>query len=162
MTHFTFKFALIEHIPAMHSVRMSVKENALSNPLLVTEQDYVDMLSTKGNGWACFAGENLLGFSIVDLHEKNIWALFVAPGFESQRIGRNLHDLMLDWSFEQDGIHSLWLSTAPGTRAERFYQTAGWKNTGRTKSGEVRFEMEKILWKCLNGNAESPIIKLSN
>ncbi len=146
MTHFSFRFAILENIPAMHSVRMSVKENVLSNPLLVTEQDYVEMLSDKGKGWVCFAGETLLGFSIVDLQDRNIWALFVEPSFESQGIGRKLHDLMLDWSFEQEGIESLWLSTAPGTRAERFYHTAGWENTGFTKSGEVRFEIKKSEW----------------
>lgn len=150
MSHFTFKSAITEYILAMHTVRMSVTENALSNPLLVTEKDYQEMLTTRGKGWVCFAEDTLLGFSIVDVQDRNIWALFVAPGHENQGIGRKLHDLMLDWSFEQAGVESLWLSTAPGTRAERFYHAAGWLNTGMTKSGEVRFEMEKSHWKRQN------------
>ncbi len=150
MTNFTIAIATLEHIPAMHSVRMSVKENALSNPGLVTEQDYVEMLTKKGRGWVCMEEGNVGGFSIVDLEEQNIWALFVAPGFENQGIGRTLHGLMLHWSFEQNGIESLWLSTATGTRAERFYQKAGWKYTGLTSTGEARFEMDKNAW--LSGN----------
>ena len=138
--------AVPEHIPDMHVVRMSVKENALSNPLLVTEKDYVEMLENRGKGWVCFEGENLVGFAIVDLQDNNIWALFVAPGYENQRIGRNLHDNMLDWSFEQASVERLWLATAPGTRAEHFYRTAGWKETGLTKYGEIRFEMERSYW----------------
>ena len=33
-----------------------------------------------------------------------------------------------------------WLSTDPGTRAERFYRRQGWVDTGRTAEGEIRFE----------------------
>ena len=65
--------------------------------------------------------------------------LFVHPDFDRQGIGRALHDVMLDWYFSQT-TEPVWLSTAPGTRAEGFYRQAGWLETGRTKSGEVRFE----------------------
>ncbi len=36
---------------------------------------------------------------------------------------------MLDWYFGQTP-ETLWLSTSPGTRAERFYRTAGWQEAG--------------------------------
>lgn len=146
MIQFAFQTAAIENIPSMHNVRMAVKENTLSNPFLVTEKDYAEMVMHKGNGWVCFADQNLVGFAVVDLSTCNIWALFVTPGFDGQGIGKNLHDLMLDWSFEQTGIEALWLSTAPNTRAELFYQIAGWENTGITKSGEIRFEIDKTTW----------------
>jgi GNAT superfamily N-acetyltransferase len=73
-------------------------------------------------------------------------ALFVRPGFERKGIGRKLHDTMLDWFFGRSA-HTLWLSTEPNTRAEKFYRAAGWKETGRTKYGEVRFEMSCSDWK---------------
>ncbi len=146
MSPFIFLTATPDHIPAMHVVRMSVTENALSNPLLVTERDYVEMLESKGKGWVCYAGDTLVGFAIVDVSSRNIWALFVAPGFENMGIGRSLHDQMLDWSFGQEAIEKLWLATAPGTRAERFYDIAGWTSTGITKHGEIRFEMERGFW----------------
>lgn len=46
--------------------------------------------------------DQIVGFSIADLKENNIWALFVHPDFENLGIGRKLHDIMLDWYFEQN------------------------------------------------------------
>jgi GNAT superfamily N-acetyltransferase len=141
-----FAEASAEHVPAMHKVRMAVRENALSNPNLVTEKDYAEMLENGGKGWVCFEEDALVGFAIVDLPKRNIWALFVLPGFENQGVGRRLQELMLDWSFAQKDVESLWLSTAPGTRAERFYQKTGWQKTGFTASGEIRFELSRDNW----------------
>lgn len=141
-----FAEAATEHIPAMHRVRMSVRENVLSNPNLVTEKEYLEMLENNGKGWVCFHENELVGFAIVDLKKRNIWALFVAPDFENQGVGRHLQEMMLDWSFSQDDVETLWLSTAPGTRAEQFYQKTGWQKTGLTASGEIRFEMNRNRW----------------
>ena len=146
MSPLSIQIARTKDIPAMHVVRMSVTENALANPLLVTEQDYVEMLELKGKGWVCYDGDALVGFAIVDVSSANIWALFVALGFENKGIGRSLHTQMLDWSFQQEGIDTLWLATEPGTRAERFYRNAGWTATGITQHGEIRFEMERSFW----------------
>jgi len=141
-----FAEAAAEHIPAMHRVRMSVRENVLSNPNLVTEKDYLEMLENNGKGWVCFEGGELVGFAIVDLKKRNIWALFVSPNSENQGIGKKLQKHMLDWTFAQPDVENLWLSTAPGTRAEQFYQKTGWQKTGFTASGELRFEMSRDFW----------------
>ena len=141
-----FSEATKNDFPAMHRVRMSVRENTLSNPNLVTEKDYLEMLENNGKGWVCFDGNELVGFAIVDLQKRNIWALFVSPNFENQGVGKKLQQLMLNWSFAQDGVENLWLSTAPGTRAEQFYQKSGWQKTGLTASGEIRFEMSRESW----------------
>ena len=141
-----FSEATKNDFPAMHRVRMSVRENVLSNPNLVTEKDYHTMMENGGKGWVCFKDDALVGFAIVDLQKRNIWALFVAPGFEDQGVGKQLQQMMLDWSFAQKGVDSLWLSTAPGTRAEQFYLKTGWQMTGLTASGEIRFEMRRDRW----------------
>lgn len=141
-----FLAAITQHIPAMHKIRMAVRENVLSNPNVVTEKDYLEMLENGGKGWVCFSENELVGFAMVDLPKRNIWALFVHPGFENQGIGRKLQQLMLDWSFAQKGIENLWLSTAPGTRAEHFYEKSGWEKTGITSTGEIRFEMSREKW----------------
>lgn len=143
-----FREATIADIKGMSRVRMSVKENILSNPALVTPESYREMLEEKGAGWVCEIGGVIVGFAIVDLTDANIWALFVDPDHDKKGIGRNLHDTMLDWSFKQ-GINKLWLSTEPGSRAESFYHKAGWEITGLTASGEVRFEMELEKYKAI-------------
>jgi GNAT superfamily N-acetyltransferase len=138
--------ATIGDIPAMHVVRMAVKENALNNPDLVKLQDYEEFLFKRGKGWVCEKDNQVIGFAIVDLLEHNIWALFLQPDQEKKGLGKQLHDQMMDWYFEQTG-NPIWLSTSPGTRAESFYKKAGWKQNGFQKNGEVRFEMTIEDWK---------------
>ncbi|MEO7265899.1 MAG: GNAT family N-acetyltransferase [Ferruginibacter sp.] len=136
--------ALISDIPGMQIVRHLVKENVLSNPALVTDADCEEYICNRGRGWVCEIEGKIAGFAIADLLDDNIWALFVDPAFEKQGIGRELHDNMLEWYFAQ-GKKSVWLSTAPNTRAAHFYDKAGWKNVGMTKRGEIKFEMYNNL-----------------
>ena len=122
-----------------------MKENALSNPGLVTFEDYENYLTKRGKGWACEIDDRIVGFAIVDMVDNNVWALFVDPAFEAQGIGRKLHDSMLDWYFTQTNT-TLWLGTAPNTRAEKFYRTKGWREAGVHGKGEIKFEMSKNSW----------------
>ena len=70
----------------------------------------------------------------------------VSPLAQGKGIGKKLHDDMLDWYFSQTDS-AIWLSTAPGTRAEKFYHKAGWKNVGMHGKGEIKFEMAAAYWK---------------
>jgi GNAT superfamily N-acetyltransferase len=134
-----FREAVIGDIPRMQVLRHLVKENVLSNPSLVTDSDCAAYLTVRGKGWICEAGKELVGFGIADLVGNSIWALFVLPGWEGKGIGSELQRLMLNWYFSKTDA-SIWLTTAPNTRAETFYRRSGWAETGRTRSGEVRFE----------------------
>lgn len=133
-------------IKQIQIVRNAVTENALSNPDLVTDQDCLEYISERGKGWVCEVKKQIVGFSIVDLKENNIWALFVQPQYEKQGIGRHLHDIMLNWYFEQT-TKDVWLGTAPDTRAESFYRKAGWIDIGTHGKGEIKFEMTYRKWK---------------
>jgi GNAT superfamily N-acetyltransferase len=138
--HLNFREANISDIPGMMKVRMSVKENVLNNPDLVTEKDCEDYLTVYGKGWVCEMNNSIVGFSIVGLKQNNIWALFVDPEFERKGIGKKLHDLMMDWYFSRTK-ETVWLGTSPNTRAETFYQKAGWVKVGVVNKGETKFEM---------------------
>ena len=140
-----FREATIEDIPQVQIVRNAVKENMLSNPNLVTDVDCVEFITVRGKGWVCEIENKIVGFSIVDLIENNIWALFVDPNFDKRGIGKRLHDVMLDWYFIQTS-KAVWLGTAPGTRAEKFYRTAGWREIGMNGAKEIKFEMCFADW----------------
>ena len=140
-----FREALPADIPALHYVRMAVKENVLNTPSLVTTEDYRGFLTTNGKGWLCETVQGVIGFAIVDITQRNIWALFVHPLAEGKGIGKQLQALMLDWYFDSLK-EALWLTTAAGTRAERFYTSTGWRNAGLQANGEVRFEMSYEQW----------------
>jgi len=137
--------ATVADIPQIQIVRNSVRENTLSDPGLVTDADCADYLTRRGKGWVWEADGRIVGFSIVDLVDCNVWALFLRPEYERQGIGRQLHDRMLDWYFSQTQ-DTLWLSTSPGTRAEQFYRKAGWKEIGLYGKGEIKFEMAREAW----------------
>ena len=138
--------ARLEDIPQIQIVRNSVKENTLSDPNLVTDKDCEEFLFERGKGWVCEINDRITGFSIVDLKENNIWALFVDPEFENKGIGRKLHNIMLDWYFEQTK-EDVWLGTSPHTRAENFYRKSGWTETGMHGKGEIKFEMTHNSWR---------------
>ena len=76
--------------------------------------------------------------------------MFIKPDFEKKGIGLRLHDLMVNWYFQQTQ-ETVWLGTAPGTRAERFYRKRGWVEVGTHGKGEIKFEMSYEQWKKMNG-----------
>ena len=125
-------------VAAMHALRLGVSENRLSDPQLVTEQSYAAYLG-QGAAWVAEDERGLAGFAIVDLAAAIVWALFVAPQAQGEGVGRALHARLLE-SAMAAGLERLRLTTAPGTRAERFYAEAGWTGTGTTRTGELSFE----------------------
>jgi len=127
-------------IDAMHVVRCAVRENRLSQPDRITSADYRAMLERDGRGWVAEVDGRIVGFAVADLSRSNVWALFVDPEHERRGIGRALHDVMMQWFLAQPGVESVWLTTSPGTRAEGFYERAGWRACGLDAHGEMRFE----------------------
>lgn len=140
-----FREATITDIPQIQKVRLAVKENVLSNPDLVTDADCVEFLTQRGKGWVCEIDHQIVGFAIIDMKDHNVWALFLDPDFEKKGIGKQLHDRMMDWYFQQTTT-SVWLGTSPKTRAENFYRIAGWKEIGTHGKGEIKFEMTYENW----------------
>ncbi len=140
-----YREATVNDIAQMHTVRVSVNENRLSNPALVTEKHYKEFITIRGKGWICETKGRIVGFSVVDLRENNIWALFVHPDYEAKGIGSVLQKKMLDWYFSQT-TKKVWLGTAPGTKAEKFYQKRGWTKIALQPNGEMRFEMTFDNW----------------
>lgn len=140
-----YREARLEDIEQLSAIRLAVKENKLSNPNLITFSDYETFLTIRGKGWVGECNESIVGFAIVDLKDNNVWALFIDPAFEGQGIGKQLHQLMLDWYFKQTK-HTLWLSTDPQSRAAAFYRKAGWTEAGLYGKGELKFEMTYLNW----------------
>jgi GNAT superfamily N-acetyltransferase len=142
-----FREAQISDIKQIQVVRNSVKENMLSDPALVPDSDVEDFITRRGKGWVCEIDGQIVGFAIADLQDNNIWALFLHPDHEAKGIGKQLHRLMMDWYFSQTN-KTVWLGTAPNSRAEKFYRMQGWKEVGLHGKGEVKFEMMYEDWKA--------------
>jgi len=132
-----------DDIAGMHRVRLAVRENRLVSAV-ISEADYLREIEATGRGWVIEVEGTVLAFAIGNSTTGNIWALFVDPDHEGQGYGKRLHDEMVRWLWSQD-LERLWLTTSPSTRAERFYESAGWRNVGLTAGGEIRFELVKPL-----------------
>ena len=115
-----------------------MRENRLVSTTIGDEDVRVAIEDT-GRGWVVEEDGEIVAFAIANATSGNIWALFVRPQSERRGYGRQLHDAMVDWLFAA-GLHRLWLTTEPGTRAQRFYEAAGWQLTGITDQGERRYE----------------------
>lgn len=134
----TLRPALLEDIPALHALRMSVRENKLSDPSKVTSADYERRLAQPGAGWVAEAQAGIAGFAIADFRSRSIWALFVNPELEGRGIGRALLRQVTQ-SLAAAGPGTIHLSTEAGTRAERVYIDAGWTQAERLPNGELHF-----------------------
>ncbi|HEY0679055.1 MAG TPA: GNAT family N-acetyltransferase [Chitinophagaceae bacterium] len=147
----TFREAQLSDIKQLYEVRLSVKENVLPDPGFITEREYEKYLTHFGKGWLCEIDGQVAGFAIIGLSQRNVWALFVRPEHEGKGIGRKLHDIMLEWYFNQTN-ETVWLGTGPNTRAEIFYRAAGWKETAKRPNGELKFELSSEDWKLHSKN----------
>jgi GNAT superfamily N-acetyltransferase len=122
----------------MHRVRTSVSENGLTSR--ISEADYIPAIELHGKGWVIEEKGEVIGFAVGDARDGNIWALFVHPEHERQGYGRLLHDAMVSWLWSR-GLERLWLTTDANTRAQSFYEAAGWRRAGETSQGAIRFEL---------------------
>ena len=130
--------AVAGDIAAIQRVRRVVRENRLVSTV-ITDEDVLESIERTGRGWVVEADGEVVAFAIGNATNGNIWALFVDPDHQRRGFGRMLHDTMIDW-LRSRGVERLWLTTEPGTRAQKFYEAAGWQFRGVTSQGEHRYE----------------------
>jgi N-acetylglutamate synthase-like GNAT family acetyltransferase len=128
-------------IAQIQRVRHSVHENKLTSGV-ITDAEVQAYIESVGRGWVIEAGGEVVAFAFGNKTNGNIWALFVDPHHERRGYGRRLHDTMNAWLWEQ-GLEELWLTTQPATRAQRFYQNAGWQQAEITRHGEILFKLRR-------------------
>ncbi|MFZ6801378.1 GNAT family N-acetyltransferase [Undibacterium sp. Di24W] len=146
MNNLKYRLATSADIPAMSKIRLSVRENVLSNPALVTQQMYEDYLDSLGRGWVCELEGQIIGFSYAAIVDHSIWALFVDPDHEGLGAGQQLLHLATQWLFEK-GATKIKLGTSPDSRAERFYLAQGWARGEMKNEREVCFTLERVASK---------------
>lgn len=143
MTNLFIRKALLDDIPALMTLRASVRENRQSETNAVTVDDVADFMQ-HSTIWVWQENRRILGFSAGDTQYGWVWALFVDPGHEGRGIGSALLTRACG-TVARAGFAHATLTTDPGTRADRFYRRAGWTDTGQTEEGEVIFERRLTL-----------------
>ncbi|MCZ8313311.1 GNAT family N-acetyltransferase [Phreatobacter sp.] len=124
-------------LPRISEIRGAVRENMLSNPAKIT--DTVAFLIDRDGFWVFETDGHIHGFSSADPRDGSIFALFMDRASEGRGMARDLLAAACV-HLAAAGHGRAWLTTDPGTRADRFYRRQGWTETGRTPEGEVRFE----------------------
>jgi hypothetical protein len=71
--------ALVSDIPQIQLVRNAVKENTLSDPALVPDQDVEDYINRRGRGWVW---EEMMNWYFKQT-DQNIW-LSTSPGTRAE------------------------------------------------------------------------------
>ncbi|QIL75564.1 GNAT family N-acetyltransferase [Hymenobacter sp. HDW8] len=117
-------------VPILFDIRCSVRENHQSREELaalgVTDSTVVEMLQGDGPGWLAEIDDKPVGFAMVILSERTVFACFIRPGFEGRGIGRRLMEAA-EAELRRHSIQEAWLTTGadPAIRANVFYQALG-------------------------------------
>jgi GNAT superfamily N-acetyltransferase len=126
-----------DDIPRIMEIRAGVRENRLRDPTRVTVEDVRWYVDNPGI-FVWVEDQRIVGFSAADPRNGNVFGLFVERDYEGRGIGRALFERACE-VLVQSGCSRMWLTTWPGTRAERFYRQAGWQVTG-DDDGNLVFE----------------------
>jgi GNAT superfamily N-acetyltransferase len=124
-------------IERIMEIRAGVRENRLRDPSRVTVEDVGWFVDHPGI-FVWVEDNKIVGFSAADPRDGSIFALFVEEAYERRGIGRALFERACKVLDEANSAR-IWLTTWPGTRAERFYRSAGWQVTGMD-DGNLVFE----------------------
>lgn len=143
---FVVREASAADLPGIGHVRTSVIENLLTAAQLaslgITPASVATSLLTHRKGWVAEQAGEIVAFSMADRADASIFALFVLPQYEGRGLGSRLFDLALNWLWD-NGAEMAWLTTAPQTRAARFYAHRGWLPVGVEPNGDLRFEYRR-------------------
>ncbi len=125
------------------AIRLEVTENAVTPQRLVELDISAATLRDKLEGdYIGFAGivqGAIQGFSMANKADAEIYALFVRPEYESQKIGSQLLDATLEHLF-LIGHRRAQLATEKNTRAYHFYLGKNWRPIGENEQGEAVLE----------------------
>jgi GNAT superfamily N-acetyltransferase len=128
-------------IADIQRVRGSVHENRLVSAV-ISDNQVREAIEETGRGYVVECDGEVVAFAVGNAQTGNLWALFVHPDHERRGYGRLLHDTMVAWLWSQ-GLDRLWLTTEAGTRAQHFYEQAGWRLVGTSDHGELRYEAQR-------------------
>ena len=137
--------AVFSDVSEIQRIRRSVRENRLVSTS-ISDRQVRESIEKTGRGWVIESEGQVVAFAIGNAANGNVWALFVHPDFEGRGFGRALQTAMLDWYFRQKDY--VWLGTAPGTRAEKFYRASGWREHGM-HGNEIKFSMNGKEWSAV-------------
>ncbi len=126
-------------------LRTLVKENHLSVEQMaergITPSGILAELGAGDlGGWLEEQAGEILGFSMADNRDGQIFALFTKPGCEGRGVGTRLLDAAKRWLSER-GHEEAWLATDANSIAASFYANRGWRRGAMKDHEDVYFRL---------------------
>jgi ribosomal protein S18 acetylase RimI-like enzyme len=120
-----------DDMPEIFDVRVAAWHNDRGREemtsLGITHQSVREMMNHTHRGWLCEIDSRVVGFSMGNRQNGEMWVIAVLKEYEGNGIGRRLLRLVEDWLFSE-GWDELWLTTDRDEtlRAVGFYRHLGW------------------------------------
>ena len=95
----------------------------------ITPESVAARMCSSHRGWVAVDADRIVGFSMGDRTNGEMWVIAVLPEFEGRGVGRRLLTEVEHW-LRAEGWREIWLTTDPdeSVRAVGFYRHLGWKD----------------------------------
>lgn len=141
---FGVRQAIAADIEALFDIRTSVAQNHLSREEMarmgIDAGTLAAALAGEPCAWLAEVDGQAQAFSMIDLDDACLFAVFVRPGFEGQGLGTAVLRPAEQALFARHA--RIWLTTdgADGVRANGFYRRHGWLPVEELEGGDLRYE----------------------
>lgn len=135
-------------IDAIFDIRTAVVQNHLSREQMaelgITPQVVADSMREAPCVWLGEVDGAPVAFSMVDLAEGEVFALFVLPSHENLGLGRQLMAVAEAALFERHETLFLITDGRDQIRANGFYRQLGWSVVDTAEGDDVRYQKHKV------------------
>jgi len=141
---FTVRPAAVADVQTLFDIRTSVTQNHLSREQMaqlgIDADVLAAMLAAAPCAWLAEVEGQPVAFSMVDLDDACLFAVFVKPGFEGQGLGTAVLRPAEQALFARHA--RIWLGTDghADVRANGFYRRHGWDVVAALDDGDLRYE----------------------
>jgi len=141
------RLATLADIDTLFAIRTAVLQNHLSRAQLadlgITPQVLADSIREAPCVWVAHVNGQPAAFSMVNLAEGEVFAMFVHPAYEGRGLGRRLMAVAEAALFERHDRLFLVTDGRDEIRANGFYQRLGWSKVGQVDGDDVRYEKSR-------------------
>ncbi|WP_439862522.1 GNAT family N-acetyltransferase [Pseudomonas antarctica] len=141
------RVATEDDVDSLFAIRTSVQQNHLSREQLaemgITAQVLADSIRVAPCIWIAEVDGTSAAFSMVNLAEGEVFAMFVRPAYEGLGLGRQLMAVAEAALFERHDTLFLITDGRDEIRANGFYKHLGWALAGPVGGEDVRYQKIK-------------------
>lgn len=141
------RVATQDDVDTLFAIRTSVQQNHLSRKQMadvgITPRVLADRIREAACVWIAEVDGQPAAFSMVDLVEGEVFAMFVQPTYEGLGLGRQLMAVAEAALFERHDTLFLMTDGRDEIRANGFYQRLGWTVVARVEGDDVRYQKRR-------------------